>query len=134
MDLRMKIYQELINSQVTEFCDDRVFQVNSVFTPPAKRPFVVIRMAIALSDKRPIGSVFTNFQLWAHDEPGDYAQIDQIHAAAKTALLSTSREQGFYEFRWIETGQDMEDDNLATIMRLARYQAVTVEPLPTQQP
>jgi hypothetical protein len=133
MDLRMKIYQELINSQVTEFCDDRIFQVNSIFTPPRKKPFVAIRMGIANADRYPVGSVFTTFQLWVHDEPGDYHQIDQIHAAAKFALLSASREPGFFEFRWVEAGQDMEDDNLNTIMRLARYQAVTVEPLPTPQ-
>jgi hypothetical protein len=134
MDLRMKVYQELVNSAVTIYTDDRIFQVNSTFTPPNKKPFLVIRMGLDQVDKYPIGSHTQNFQLWAHDEPGDYHQVDQILAEARAALLSAARETGFFEFRYLETGPDTEDDQLGTIVKFARYQAVLVDALPIPQP
>ena len=134
-DVRRKIYQELVNSPVTAYTGDRIFQANSVFTPPKEKPFLVIRMSTA----NPItpyaaGAKQTNFQLWVHDDPGDYFIIDLIMGEVRSALLSAVREDGFYEFRYLETSQDLEDDAMNTITKYCRYAAITREALPTPQP
>jgi hypothetical protein len=135
-DVRRKIFQELANSPVTIYTADRIFAGNSVFTPPHEKPFVVIRMGA----QNPSGTVYAtgamevNFALWIHDDPGDYHQIDLVAAACREALLSASRETGFFEFRYLETSQDMADDFMSTILKYCRYLAVTREELPTPQP
>jgi hypothetical protein len=135
-DVRRKIFQELANSAVTVYTADRIFAGNSVFTPPHEKPFVVIRMGI----QNPTGPVYATgamdvvFALWVHDDPGDYHRIDLVISECRKALLSASREPGFYEFRYLETGADLADDFMSTILKVCRFKAVTREELPTPQP
>jgi hypothetical protein len=134
-DLRRKIFQELANSGVTVYVADRIIQANSIFTPPKEKPFLVIRIGTTNpATPYQAGGVETYFQIWAHDDPGDYHVIDLVLAEVKKALLSAAREPGFYEFRYLETSEDMEDDAMSTLVRYCRYQAITREELPTPQP
>lgn len=134
IDVRMKIYQELINSSVIQYTDDRIFQANSLYGPTTKKPFLVLRMGLSSVEQYVTGTQSTYFQLWAHDDPGDYHQIDQILSEARAALLRASPETGFFEFRYFETSQDFMDDLLGTILRFSRFQAITRDPLPVPLP
>jgi hypothetical protein len=128
-DLRRKIYQELVNSvQISSLVDDRVFQANNQFTPPQLKPFLVYRMGLQdVTDAYVTGGRRSSFSVWVHDEPGDYHGIDTLLGHVKTALLASTVEPGFLEFRYIETGPDTEDTDMGTILRWSRWQAVMVD-------
>lgn len=135
MDVRRKIYQELVNSpQVTSLVVDRVFQANMNFTPPKEKPFLVYRMFPQTVKNYVLGASDAFFQVWAHDDPGDYHTIDVLLGYVREALLRASPESGFLEFRFNETSADYEDTYMATITRYCRYQAVLLDPLPEPIP
>lgn len=90
--------------------------------PP--RPFIIVRMHNAYryqtDGKRDM------LQIWFHDEPGDYTQIDQMMELARTAIETIPQVGNFLEGTWFEDSVDLKDDDMHTICRNARYQLTSV--------
>lgn len=120
------LYQELIVwPQFSELVDDRFFQAVVVETAPAEKPFAMYTMSTeGVSGQYVLRAKDRNFQIWAHDEGGDYSRIDKILEAAREALLRVDPELGFLEFRWISRSPDLADPALGTICRFDRWMAV----------
>jgi hypothetical protein len=66
------------------------------------------------------------FQVYVHDEPADYVQIDMmvslVIAAFKYAEYSVANR--IITTRYLETSRDLDDAVLATIFRYVRFQFV----------
>ena len=67
--------------------------------------------------------------VWFHDEPSDYARIDQLVArtrAVLTALAGAPAPEGgvLLEARWETDSGDLRDDSRRTILRTSTYTIV----------
>jgi hypothetical protein len=128
VDLRRKITQALLADPFLQtMVGDRVFQrmgVDELEVPPSVKPFIVYHFGseIAGYPSALHGSERT-FQVWVHDDPGDYWKIDQILDQAKIVLEAIEPENGLCEFRYFDKGPDLYDNVLKTIMRFSRFTA-----------
>jgi hypothetical protein len=65
------------------------------------------------------------FQIWVHDDPADYDQIDQIcHDVIRAIRGQGDPTSGIMTTRYLETSQDLTDATLGTICRYIRFQFV----------
>lgn len=60
------------------------------------------------------------FQIYVHDRPAYYGNINGILSAISNLSLWTPHKEVF-GFEWMENSRDLDDDTLGTIMRYARF-------------
>ena len=95
-------------------------------TRDLEKPFIVYRTSSELSNLRGDGSDLVKvqaFQIFVHDIPGDYMQIDSILSALEDLLSDTvDQAAGVIRCEWIENSEDFRDDDMGTILRYSRIQ------------
>lgn len=65
------------------------------------------------------------FQVWIHDEGGDYGLIDDIVELVKRALVNkTSPAHRVSMVRWLETSSEFYNETYDTLFRYVRFQAI----------
>lgn len=127
--MRQFIYDTLRNDlDVQAFCDDRIYQGESLDHSELVRPFIVYRVGNETSelfseDAQTPHRVF--FQVYLHDTPADYMRIDEGVKAVIKALKG-ARDPAYKILRvnYLETSRDLDDSELRTILRYVRFQAV----------
>jgi hypothetical protein len=128
-DLRALVYGSLKNDSVlTGFWADRFYQRSSMENevPPSQRPFGIYyldRENLVLTPSALKARSLT-VQVWVHDEPGDYYQIDQVLDRVREVLEATPAQDKFLEFRLLFKSSDLYDDLLKTIVRYSRFDAI----------
>lgn len=75
--------------------------------------------------KNPDGAERQFFQVWIHDEGGDYTQIDNLVEIVKKRLTG----QGNPAYRvitiqYLETSQEFSNETYGTLFRYIRFQAI----------
>lgn len=125
MSRRTELFAALqASTELQAIVSGRVASSGSLNNVPA-RPFVLIRMHNAYRvghGRRDIA------QIWCHDEPGDYMQVDAMMEACKAAIESIPGAGDLFAWEWIEDSVDLKDDDMHTITRNARYQATSTNP------
>jgi len=122
-ELREAITQALIKegTELSGLINDRVFQSSSLAIQAA-RPFVVAKLGVVNAAGWRDGPTWRMGELWVHDEPGDYYTIDRIIELAKAAFHELKNEDNFLEARFVSVTPDLDDPELGTILRVARFQ------------
>lgn len=65
------------------------------------------------------------FQVWVHDEGGDYGRIDEIVGKLKVLLTNASSPaDNVIIVRYLETSQEFSHQTLKTLFRYVRFQAI----------
>lgn len=101
---------------------------HSVENTPDHKPFVVHHLGNNTSDRMsdeysPHRQFVT---IYVHDEGRSYIRIDAILARLKELLDNApgSAADGVITAHYLETSQDLEDDQMGTIVRYIRFQLV----------
>lgn len=95
-----------------------VYGAGSIGAIPAEKPFIVMRFGPVT---RSIGNVGT-LTVWAHDEPGDYAKIDNILWHVRRLLdRAIPGEPGLITLQWTSDSADLADDGFGTITKNSSY-------------
>lgn len=127
--LRHWLYQTVSNdSTLQDFWGTRFYQGERLLEVPLTKPFGVYRMGNdtdeGLSEDRSEFAPHTQFaQIFVHDEGGDYGTIDDIVDRLKVLLdgAGPSKEHQLICCRHLETSRDLDDDQMGTILRYARF-------------
>lgn len=126
---RTWLYQRMANDAGVEtFVDTRIFQSTSLDAAPHEKPFIMYRQtsdveAIRGDDGDAIRS--TGFMIFVHDTAGDYMQIDEVMEELKRLFKDTvDQANGIVRSRWVETSDDLRDDDMGTIMKFCRVQVL----------
>lgn len=135
--MRTWLHQRLVNDdeltlllgrQLGETAEDSVFASHSLEGVPRNKPFIVHSMGNdtneGLSDDSSAHRQFST--IYVHDEGQDYDVIDLVIARLKELLNDApgSAEFGVITCHYLETSQDLEDDQMGTIVRYARFQII----------
>lgn len=121
LDLREKAVQSLITvDPIRGYIGDRVYQTGTMAIEKP-RPFIIARFGLVNDVAWRDGPTSQTVELWVHDEPGDYNRIDQIISLAKSAWHALPNEENFLESRFVSTTPDLQDPELSTIFRVARF-------------
>lgn len=68
------------------------------------------------------------FQVWIHDEGGDFSVIDDIVEIVKRRLRGAqSTAHGIYTIEYLETSQEFNNETYNTNFRYIRFQAIKVK-------
>ena len=133
MSIRQWLYDTLLNDpNLSAVVGDRIFQGESMTSAQITKPYLVYRLGNdtdenfggeGRTDPQPHR---TFFQVYIHDEPGDYDVIDNAVRLIKNAFRAVggSPEDGIMAVRYLETSRDMDDADLATILRYCRFQFI----------
>lgn len=128
--MRVWLYDTLIAAPtVEELVEDRVFPRESFDSSVVKKPFLVYGLGNDtnehLSDEDDHEAHRQFFQIWIHDEGGDYSVIDDGVQAVKDLMKgASSKEFSITTVRWLETSQEFSDQTMNTIFRYIRFQAI----------
>lgn len=118
---RETVYKALIEwPGLAPLVEDRIYEASSI-DKHYKRPLLAIRMHTGFPVQARLGRR-EYVAIWAHDDTGDYMQIDSIHEQVRLALESITPSEKFLEARWIETSVDLRDDFMESICRYQRFQ------------
>lgn len=119
--MREEIYSLLTGSApLVDLVSYRIYPVNVQDTKPPV-PYIVYK--IGVSTPRIVPAQSSNFQVWAHDDRGDYAVIDQILSEVKKALI-TEENPNYFAIRWLDDSEDLYDESSVTITRYSRFDMV----------
>jgi len=65
------------------------------------------------------------FQIWIHDDGGDFGRIDDIIEVVKRLLTNASSPVDHVtQVRWLETSQEFNNETYNTLFRYVRFQAI----------
>lgn len=90
-------------------------------------PHLILRMGVR---EIGVGSVFRRgFEVWAHDNPGDYEVIDSILNRCRqvlTAITAVQAQTGNWIscVEWQDDSEDLFDEGPGTITRNSRYTVI----------
>lgn len=127
--MRAWLHQRLsTSSSLVTYLSTRFYQGESLTTTPSVKPFLVYTMGNStdelLSDE-PGGPERQFFQIYVHDEGGDYSRIDDIIWEVRQLLEgASSKDDGILTIIHLETSRDLDDSTMNTILRYIRFQAV----------
>lgn len=85
--MRTWIYQTLKASPLWTTLAQQIYQTSRLIKVPTDKPYLIYRVGVVsglLHTDAP--ALSTPFQLFFHDEPGDFMRIEDLMAVAKTAL------------------------------------------------
>lgn len=103
-----------------------MYGAGSVGDRPENKPFIIIR----LSPSTRVNSFWSdsNVVVWVHDDPGDYARIDQVIDLCRRALdKKIPGRPGGIVAEWTGDSADLADDGYGTITRNTSYRLVSSE-------
>lgn len=107
----------------------RVFASTRVITAPKLKPFIMYRQTSEVEGFRGddgAHTLTTGFMIFAHDEPGDYLKIDTMIGHIRRLFADiVDQAEGIVRSRYIETSDDLRDDDMGTIMKYARIQVIS---------
>ncbi len=126
--MREWVYDQLTGSTPIEaIVDDRVFGSNSLLTAAVPKPFLFYQMGHwdneDIAETLPAGRQF--LQVFIHDEPASYLQIDALANLVRVALENQNNSSDVMMCRWLETSRDFDDERLQTVFRYVRFQLIT---------
>lgn len=104
-----------------------VHETTAILKTPDQKPFLIYRSTSVNSTLRGDDqdrAMQEGFMVFIHDVAGDYLRVDGIieqvrqlfrdaNAGGDTAIISVT---------WLETSEDLRDDDLGTIFRYSRFQ------------
>lgn len=106
---------------------DRIYAATSLREDDATRsltkPFIVYRVWGSRPELRGDDSDKKRrevFQLFVHDEPGDYGKIDDILTRLYELFADVRDQEAGIISEWLEMSEDFRDDDMHTIMRYCR--------------
>lgn len=108
--------------------EDSVYGSHSLEGVPERKPFIVHDMGNDTSER--LGEESTAHRqfatIYVHDEGYDYTRIDQVITALKSLLDNSPSAPGFgvITCHYLETSRDLEDDQMGTIVKYARFQII----------
>lgn len=135
--MRVWLYDTLASDPaLLDFVDDddpttqpRIFPRESLGSSVVPKPYIVYGLGtntneqLAEDDDHEADRQF--FQIWIHDEGGDYTQIDDMIEVVKDLLRNaSSKADNVIMVRWLETSQEFSDQTMNTIFRYIRFQAI----------
>lgn len=133
MSVRQWLYETIKDyPALFAFHNGRVLQGESLTTAQVQKPYLVYRLGND-TDENLGGEGATDpqphrtfFQVYVHDTPGDYDQIDAIITELKNAFRAAggSPANGILAVRYLEVSRDLDDQTLGTILRYVRFQFV----------
>lgn len=111
-----------------------LWQGESLVVTPSQKPFTVYTIGNStdeqLSDD-PQGPERQFFQIYIHDEGGDYTRIDDAVWLLRQILEgASSADYGILQVYHLETSRDLDDSTMNTILRYVRFQAVRMRRTP----
>lgn len=108
--------------------EDSIYGSHSIENVPTKKPFIVHNMGNDTSASLGEGSRAHRqyIIIYVHDEGNDYTRIDDIISELINLLDDApgSAEFGVLTAHYLETSQDLEDDQMGTIVKYARFQII----------
>lgn len=115
--------------EVPANAEDAVFESHSLENTPDHKPFVVHDMGNDTSERLAEGhSAHRQFvTIYVHDDKeSDYTLIDQVIQRIKELLDNAPSSAGFgiIACHFLETSRDLEDDQMGTLVKYARFQIV----------
>lgn len=130
--LREWVYSRLTGySPLVALNGDRVWLATALESIPSTKPFIIYRVGLSTSSLRGDGLtrvLSSPIQVFIHDDPGDYARIDQMLRMARVMLEGgSSSEHGIISCDWIEDSEDLRDDEFHTNLRWGRFQVTHEE-------
>jgi len=129
-NVRQYIYDLIRTDPVIEglgFNADSMFNANDVDTPQV-RPFMVFRWG-ATSVGLDVVNI-RSLQVWVHDKPTDYTNIDLALKRVRTLLTNVVGEstgdagQWVTEIEWTGDSDDLDDDVQRTVTRYSQFNLV----------
>jgi hypothetical protein len=136
--MRTFLYDHLTSSEDlqehlggVEGIQDRVMPRQSQENILAERPFLVY--GLGNSSNEDLGDPTANdyeaerqfFQVWIHDEPGDYQLIDDLAEMVKRRLVGMNVPQyHITTIAFLETSAEFSNQTYNTIFRYIRFQAI----------
>lgn len=117
---------DTLMSAAPDIIGDRVFAQGSLLTGQTVKPYIVYTVGNntdeGYSDPDSFRPNRQFFQVYIHDEVGDYSQIDSLVRAVKDAFLNAPLSGDVAGVSYLETSRDLDDPTLQTIMRYVRFQ------------
>ena len=104
----------------------RIHQSTSIDVAPAVKPFLMYRQTSDVErfrgdDGDAVRAI--GYLVFAHDRAGDYGRIDTIMDHLKRLFKDThDQANGIIRSTWIETSDDLRDDDMGTIIQFGRVQ------------
>lgn len=127
--MRTWLYETLSNDPgLIHLFGDRFFQGESMLTSVVVKPFLVYTIGnatdVLLSEEMDTPER-QFFQVYIHDEGGDYTRIDNGVRLVKNLLRhQQNADAGVMDIIYLETSRDLDDQTMQTIMRYIRFQAI----------
>lgn len=126
--MRQWVYSRLKDyAPLDPLIGDRVYGTNSLLTASLPRPFIFYQMGHwaneDISEELTAGRQF--LQVFVHDDPASYMQIDNIVRLVRDALETQGNSTDVMTCRWLETSRDFDDERLQTVFRYVRFQLIT---------
>ncbi len=107
----------------------RIYASTSLTTAPKVFPFIMYRQTSDVEIFRGDDSdkVRSNgYMIFCHDVPGDYLQIDAMIAELRRLFADTNDpNEGIVRSRWVDTSDDLRDDDMGTITKYVRIQVLS---------
>lgn len=111
---------------ITTYSAARIFQSTSLDAAPHEKPFIMYRQTSDVQRFRgDDGDMVRSagFMIFVHDEPGDYMRIDTVIGHLKRLFQDvTDQTNGIIRSNWVETSDDLRDDDMGTIIQFGRVQ------------
>jgi hypothetical protein len=102
----------------------RVYQSTSINATPHLKPFIMYRQTSDVTTFRGDDNDMvrqTGYMIFAHDVPGDYLRIDAMIERLKVLFSNVvDQDEGVIRSSWVETSEDLRDEDMGTITRFAR--------------
>jgi hypothetical protein len=116
---------------VTTYTSPRIYQSTSIDGAPRIKPFIMYRQTSDVQRFRgDDGDLVrsSGFMIFVHDEPGDYLRIDSVIDRLKVLFQDiTDQPNRIIRSTWVETSDDLRDDDMGTILRYGRVQVLYKE-------
>lgn len=127
MTAREFIYGTMANSPVINtLVGERIFQQGSLLTAQIEKPYLVYTVGNntdeGMSDPDSFQPARQFFQVYVHDEVGDYSRIDNIVMNLKLAFLTATLTDDVCGVQYLEASRDLDDPTTESIMRYVRFQ------------
>lgn len=127
--MRQFIYDTLrLDPDIAAIVGTRIFQGESMDHAELQRPFLVYRMGNETNELFSEDAQMPHrefFQVYIHDNPSDYMQIDELGKLVRAALVGGPYPAyKILRVNYLETSRDLDDDVMRTIVRYVRFQAV----------
>lgn len=118
-------YQRMANdATLMALLPGGVHQTTAVEHTPHEKPYIIYRQTSDTSRFRGDDgdqSRTNGYMLFAHDVPGDFLKIDAIMDRLKVLFQDiVDQANGVIRCVWVETSDDIRDDDMGTILKFGR--------------